>query len=194
MAKAKRISLFNLAFTLVIISVSAAILVGSVYKLTYEPIKEAKINKQLEAIRLVTGGDFDNNPFSEMIPVKISKNSQVELYPARKKGKITSMAIKSTTNKGFGGNITMMVGVSIDGYINGYEVLEQQETPGLGTKIQENKFKSQFIGLHPNKVKFSLKKNGGDIDAITAATISSNAAVDAIDKAYKAYKKFNSGN
>ena len=168
-------------------------MVGSVYKLTEEPIKQAMNNKQLEAIKSVTGGDFDNNPFSEKIPVKLSDNSQVELYPARKNGQITYIAIKSSTNKGFGGNITMMVGMSVDGYINGYEVLEQQETPGLGTKISEKKFKEQFIGINPQKVNIKLKKDGGDIDAITAATISSRAAVDALDKAYNGYRKFNSG-
>ena len=137
MAK-NNISLSSLIITLCGISIFAALTVGSVYKLTYNKIQEAKTNTQLSAIKAVTGGDFDNNPFSEKISIKISKKSQVELYPARKEGKITSMAIKSTTNKGFGGNITMMVGVSIDGYINGYEIIEQQETPGLGTKINEN--------------------------------------------------------
>ena len=66
-------------------------------------------------------------------------------------------------------------------------VVDQKETPGLGTKITEEKFKSQFMGKNPSTFKLKVKKDGGDVDAITAATISSRAVCDAIERAYKAF-------
>ncbi len=136
----KKISLFNLCVTLVIISACSAFLIGSVYKLTEPAISKAKEKKQLEAIASVVGGDFDNDPYAERISVKLKDGTQMELFPARKDGQITSIAVKSSSDKGFGGKIEMMVGIFIDGTINNYEILEQHETPGLGTKISETRF------------------------------------------------------
>ena len=80
-----------------------------------------------------------------------------------------------------------MVGMWKDGTINKVEVTDQKETPGLGTKMAEPAFKNQFEGKNPAKFVLKVKKDGGDVDAITAATISSRAVCDAIARAYKAY-------
>ena len=93
---------------------------------------------------------------------------------------------------GFGGVIRLMVGFDKEGHILGYEVLEQQETPGLGTHIVEwfknaDKPGQNIIGREANG-HFKVSKDGGDVDAITAATISSRAFLSAVNDAYAQFR------
>ena len=166
---------------LLAVAVLSAAALGYVYQITKEPIARAKDQKTLDAIREVVG-TFDNNPFAEL-----------ELYPARENGIVTSVAIKTFSDNGFGGRIELIIGMLMDGTVTGYKVIEQKETPGLGTKIAESKFADQFIGLNSYHDQFKLKKDGGEIDAVTGATISSRAVIDAVEKAVSTYKKFNAG-
>jgi electron transport complex protein RnfG len=82
-----------------------------------------------------------------------------------------------------------MVGLAPDGTVINTMILEHRETPGLGTKMAEPRFKDQFVGKNPGSGKMKVKKDGGDVDAITAATISSRAFCDAIVRAYDAWQK-----
>jgi electron transport complex protein RnfG len=68
-------------------------------------------------------------------------------------------------------------------------VLQQKETPGLGTKIETPEFREQFYGKNLSEFQLNVKKDGGDVDAITAATISSRAFCDAVQRAYDTYQK-----
>ncbi|HRC93634.1 MAG TPA: RnfABCDGE type electron transport complex subunit G, partial [Tenuifilaceae bacterium] len=92
---------------------------------------------------------------------------------------------------GFGGRIELMVGFLPDGTINKITVISHKETPGLGDKIDPGKsdFSVQFEGKNPETFKVMVKKDGGDVDAITASTISSRAFCDAVNRAYKAFKE-----
>jgi electron transport complex protein RnfG len=83
-----------------------------------------------------------------------------------------------------------MVGLLPDGSINNISVLEHKETPGLGDKMQKNKssWSEQFNGKNPGSFKLAVTKDGGDVDAITAATISSRAYTDAVKRAYETYQ------
>ena len=82
-----------------------------------------------------------------------------------------------------------MVGILPDGEINNIVVLKANETPGLGDKIQKSKsnFSNQFNGKNPDHFALKVKQDGGDVDAITAATISSRAFCDAVARAYEIY-------
>ena len=106
-------------------------------------------------------------------------------------------AIAEIVPEGFDNNPfaerTHMVGFTLDGSISGYKLIDHKETPGLGTKVADKAFAGQFKGLNPDKVDFRVKKDGGDIDAVTAATISSRAVIDAIQRAYDAYTTFSAG-
>lgn len=186
-------TLFNMIFILVTIACLSALLIGVTYRITEEPIRLAKDQKELEAIAEVAG-EFNNNPFEEQMNVLDKNKNPITIYPARQDGTVTAIAVKSYSNKGFGGKIELIVGFAMDGSINGYKVIEQKETPGLGTKITDPKFKDQFIELNPRRSIIKVKQDGGEIDAVTAATISSRAVTDAIDRAYKAYNKFSTGN
>ena len=190
----KKDSLIKMTLALTLITVVSALILGYTYEITKKPIAEAENRAELAAIEAVIGTDYDNNPYQDkmLIPTKHGKE-KLELYPARKNGKITSFAMKTFSNQGFGGKIELIVGFNIDGRILNYQILSSKETPGLGSKVSENKFKSQFKGLVARTSSFKVTKDGGDIDGVTAATISSRAVIDAINRAYGAYKKLNRG-
>ena len=101
-------------------------------------------------------------------------------------GVFQGAAVK-TSEGGFGGKIDMMVGFLADGTIKGTSVLSHAETPGLGANMT-GKFKDQFVDKNPADFRLIVKKDGGDVDAITAATITSRAFSKAVDKAYKAFE------
>lgn len=184
--KPAKSSLFNMVAALLTIAICSAAAIGYVYQLTEEPIAAAKKQKTLNAIRDMVGV-FDNNPFDEKT---LLSDGQTELYPARENGIITSVAVKAQSNAGFGGKIELIAGISTDGTLIGYKIIEQNETPGLGTKVTEHKFSSQFEGMDTRSGNFNLSKDGGEIDAVTGATISSRAVVSAVKKAVSAYNKF----
>lgn len=182
----------NMVLVLGGISVFAAGALGIVNNLTREPIKLAEMAIQESAIREVTPG-FDNTPVDEKYMLITDEGDSISCFPAKKDGKLTGVAIESYSTKGFGGEIKIMVGLEPDGRIFNYSVLKHKETPGLGSKMADwfrtKKNKQSILGLDPGKDKVWVSKDGGDVDAITAATISSRAFLDAIDRAYRAYMK-----
>lgn len=172
----------------------SAFALGTVHKITEAPIKQAKDNKELEAIAEVVNA-FDNNPFAEKMTITDKKKKhKLIMYPARQNGQLNSVAIKTYANTGFGGRIELIAGFNVDGSIKSYKVITSNETPGLGSKVDEPKFKQQFEGFHPQKQVLKVKQDGGDIDAVTAATISSRAVLKALGRAYDAFSNFSSGN
>ncbi len=179
--------------TLTLIAVLAAFILAGVHKLTKQPIAAAKDQRELEAISEVVEA-FDNNPFAEkMIITTPDKKHKLEFFPARKNGKINSFAIKTYSDNGFGGRLELIAGFYIDGAIKSFKITDHHETPGLGSKADEPKFKEQFDGFNPNKHKFKVRQDGGEIDGVTAATITSRAVIDAIQRAVDAYNNFNAG-
>ena len=107
-------------------------------------------------------------------------------YPAKKDGQLVGTAVKTFSNNGFGGKIWLMIGFYPDGSIYNYSVLEHKETPGLGSKMDfwfTKCGKGNIIGKKPGITGLKVRKDGGDVDAITAATISSRAFLDAVNRA-----------
>ncbi len=169
---------------LVITGVSAAAL-GAVYNVTKAPIEAAKAQKQKDAIKAVVP-DFDNDPLADVKIVEVD-GGEVKIFPAKKDGKEVGYAIETFTNKGFGGTVKIMLGIDTDGNIIDYSVLEHAETPGLGSKMQDwFRTKGDIRGMNAKKNNLTVSKDGGDVDAITAATISSRAFLDAVNRGIKA--------
>jgi len=181
-------SLKNMILSLTLIALGASAALGFVYEVTKQPIERTKLNKKLEAIKAVVPS-FDNNPDQEMFRLPTGEGDSLEIFPARKGNEIIGYAVRTSTQKGFSGYIGIMVGFSPDGTIINTNVLDQKETPGLGTKMTEPAFKDQFNGKNPAVFKMKVKKDGGEVDAITAATISSRAFCDALERAYNTLKK-----
>lgn len=187
-------SLIRMVIALTLITSISALILSWVHEQTKVPIEQAQNNEELKAIEAVIGNDFDNNPYQDRMKIPTSHGKdKLDLYIGRKDNKIKAIAIKTYSNQAFGGRLELIVGFNILGQIKTYKILKSNETPGLGSKVSEEKFKSQFSGLKPRTSSFRLTKDGGDIDGVTAATISSRAVINAINRAYKAYQRFRSG-
>ena len=178
----------NMVLSLTLISLGASACLGYVYQITKAPIELSVLNKKLAAIKQVVP-DFNNNPNDEMYKLATGEGDSLEIYPAKKDSVVVGYAINTNTKKGFSGNISLMAGFKPDGTIINITVLEQKETPGLGTKMTEPLFKDQFNSKNPSKFNLKVKKDGGPVDAITAATISSRAFCDAVQRAYNTLQK-----
>jgi len=178
----------NMVLSLTLISLVASACLGFVYQLTKEPIELSAMNKKLDAIKQVVPG-FTNNPNAEMYRLSTGEGDSLDIYPAKNGDEIVGYAVGTYTKKGFSGTITMMVGFKPDGSIINITILEQRETPGLGTKMTEPAFKDQFKDRNPADFALKVKKDGGPVDAITAATISSRAFCDAVQRAYNTLQK-----
>ena len=181
--------MLNMVVVLTTITAAVGAILGGVYKLTEEPIAQATARAQEEAIRVVAP-DFDNNPIAESYTIE-SHGQQCVVYPASKEGKHVGAAVKASSRNGFNGEITIIVGFDHDGTIRQYRVLSHGETPGLGAKMEQwfrsDKNNQSILDKHPDKTNLTVSKDGGDIDAITASTITSRAFLEAVNDAYDAY-------
>lgn len=180
----------NMTVVLGTICLVCSLLLGSVYAVTKAPIDQAGVAKVNEAISQVVP-TFDNVPSDEIIE---TDGSQV--YVAKQAGKTVGYAVKVVA-AGFGGQIQMMVGFLPDGTIYNTSVISHSETPGLGAKIAESEGQSapprvQIVGKNPATSKIAVKKDGGDIDAITASTITSRAFLKGVETAYAVFLKIKS--
>lgn len=178
----------NMVLSLSLISLGAAACLGFVYEFTKEPIAMSNLNKKVEAIKLVIP-EFNNDPYSEMFRLPTGEGDSLDVFPAKKDNVIVGYALTTYTKNGFSGNIILMAGFRPDGTIVNITVLEHKETPGLGTKMAEPKFKDQFMEKNPAEFPLKVKKDGGPVDAITAATISSRAFCDALQRASNTLQK-----
>lgn len=178
----------NMLLSLTLISLVSSACLGFVFEFTKGPIELSNLNKKVDAIKKVVP-EFNNNPYNEMFRLATGEGDSLDVFPAKKDDVITGYAVTTYTKKGFSGNITLMAGFRPDGTIINITVLEHKETPGLGTKMTEPKFRDQFKDKNPSEFKLKVKKDGGPVDAITAATISSRAYCDAVQRAYNTIQK-----
>ena len=180
-------SLMNMALVLTGVTVIAGALLGYVNELTKGPIAEANAKALSDAIALVVPG-FDNNPAEA--PESIDLNGATyKIYKATKGGEFIGAAVESSAN-GFGGALNVLVGFDKEGNIIDYSLLSHAETPGLGSKAADWFKKGQkgdITGKNPGKGALVVNKDGGDVDAITASTITTRAFLNAVNNAYAAY-------
>lgn len=186
MAK-KESSLLNMVLTLGIICLVSSALLGFVYQVTAGPKASAELVKRTYAIGKVLP-EFDNQPYTDAFKIpSIDGGDSLVCYVGKTGGSQVGTAVQTWTLKGFSGLVRLMVGFDADGKIYNISVLEQKETAGLGAKMTEASFLGQFKGLDPGAKTLKVKKDGGDIDALSAATISSRAFCDAVQRAYDSY-------
>lgn len=177
-------TLFNMVAVLFTITLIASAGVGAVNMITEAPIAAAKQAATTAALANVLPA-FDENTVSEQeidgLPIKV--------YTATSGEAVVGYAVETMTKNGFGGSIRLMVGFLPDGEIYNVNVLEQAETPGLGTKMcdEGNALISSIKDKNVFTIEFKVKKDGGELDALTAATISSRAYYDAVARAKEAY-------
>lgn len=187
----KESSFLGMVLSLLVITLVSGLSLGYVNDLTVGPKAKAKLGKKVNALKLVLP-PFDNNPVEDITLMKSEKVSDsVEIYPAYLNNQFVGAAVIGSTDKGFSGLIKIMVGFKPSGEIENIVVLEQKETPGLGTKLKDDAFLKQFREINISTFNLKVKKDGGDIDALTGATISTRAFCDATQMAYDAFIKNN---
>ena len=182
-------TLVNMTAVLFGITLVASAGVGAVNMITAEPIAQAEQAAKVEALKVVLP------PFDQTAPEALTIDDMpITVYTATKGGQVAGYAVESMTKNGFGGAISMMVGFTPDGEVVNVNVLRQAEKMA----DKENVLLGSIQGkkLETMKLvdgKLAVKKDGGDVDALTAATISSRAYVDAINRAWMAYKSVATG-
>lgn len=188
----KKDTFINMLVSLFAITIISGFSLGYVNELTVGPIEKGKIERKVNALKLVLP-TFDNNPVEDVQLIKspLAKDS-VEVYPAFSNNQFVGAAIIGSTEKGFSGLIKIMVGFKPNGTIQNIVVLEQKETPGLGTKMKDDKYLAQYRDQDPSTYNLKVTKDGGDVDALTGATITSRAFGEAVQMAYDEFMKNNS--
>ncbi len=162
--------------------------------ITEGPINAQKEKSLADGIKAVMGGGELSVTANDTIKADMDKDGKEETFIIHKAeaadGKQLGAAVESTT-QGFGGDFKILVGLDAEGNILGYTILETTETPGLGAKADtwfQKDQKGDIIGKNPQQ-ELKVKKDGGEVDAITASTITSRAFLKAVNQAYMAYKK-----
>lgn len=181
---------FKDVIILVLISTIAGLCLSLVYNMTaakIEATKEAEVQAALVNVA----------PFMKDKPGKPDafefNGETIPIYNMTDAGSPIGAALQITTPEGFSGNIIFLMGVDASGAITGFQILESKETPGLGTKAAEKDFWGQFVGKTLSNYSFKVKKDGGNVDAITASTITSRAVSHALEKGLQAYKAYRGG-
>lgn len=181
----------RLVLALTLITVGAGLILSLVESQTRAPIAEQRRLETLRALQTVLPV-FDNSPDADAIQLvfgedKKGRELKRTFYRGRQGSEISGVAFQLIAPDGYSGNIGMMVGIDPEGSVVGLEILNHAETPGLGDKITTDRFKGQFKGKALQGPDWRVKKDGGDFDQITGATISPRAVVKAVHQGLQFY-------
>jgi electron transport complex protein RnfG len=185
-------SLLNMVLVLTGVAVVMGGILAYVNHLTEGPIAQQKEKALADGIKAVMGSDGITVAGTDTVRQNDAKGKEHTyiIYQAKDaQGRDLGAAVESTTG-GFGGDLKVLVGFDADGKILGYTLLEHAETPGLGAKADrwfQRGEKGDIIGKTPSE-PLTVSKDGGQVDAITASTITSRAFLLAVNNAYNAYK------
>lgn len=215
MSEQKKISIIHLGVFLCVICAVAAAALAFAANITKAPIAKAKEAKVYSGLKTVLP-PFDNDLVKTGKKYTGENGSPVEIYTAKKNGKVVGYAAKASVTTGYGGYVEGLIGLDPDGNITNYVISSHNETPGLGSRATERKVQKTIFNLcektesgklPPNKIldqfkghsaasgdswkirPWKLKKDGGDVDSVTGATISSNAVCGIAWEAVSAFAK-----
>lgn len=188
MATKMKSTILSMSLVLLVIASLSSGLLAYVYSLTKDAIDMANKQKKIEALTQVMP-EFNNKPIDEAFKIASDGDSLNCYLGKNENGEVVGIAIETYTDKAFSGKFSVMVGFKPDGVIYNTIMLEHHETPGLGDKADKGKtdWSDQYNGKNPGVNNLAVTKDGGEIDGITAATISSRAYSDAVQRAYNAY-------
>lgn len=181
--------------SLTLIALVASLALALVNKVTKGPIADVNKKKVADAVAKVLPPYDSYTVDTVSVTIKNSKGEDVPTPFTRyiavdKEGQTVGKAIESFDANGFGGKITAMVGFDAEGNVSGYEILGSAETPGLGAKADkwfQKDGKGNIIGKNPSANNITVKKDGGEVDAITGSTITSRAFCRMVATAYEAF-------
>lgn len=188
-------SITNMVLVLVGVALITGGILAYVNHITEEPIKLQASKTLADGIKSVMGGVQLTVAEDDTIRQTIKgKEAIFVVHKTVDTNKQDLGAAVESITSGFGGDLKVLVGFDTEGNILGYTILQHSETPGLGAKADkwfQKDGKGNIIGMNPEKNNLTVKKDGGDVDAITASTITSRAFLLAVNQAYSAYKSGN---
>jgi len=183
----KESTFLNMTLSLFVITIIAGVSLGFINDITKGPKAKAKLERKVNAIKQVLP-EFNNNPVEQVKLIKSDKaKDSIEIYTGIMDDMPIGTAVIGSSEKGYSGLVKIIVGFNPDKSIKNIVVLEQKETPGLGTKMKGEKFMRQFRGKKPSEFNLKPKKDGGDIDALAGATITTRAFGEATQLAYDVF-------
>lgn len=180
----KNPTIVQMVVVLLLIAVICSAGVAAIYDATKDTIAQQKAEKEQASLKLVLP-EHDNDPTKETVTITLS-GTEYLCYVAKKGGQPVGYAVKAGNMNGYNGHVEVLTGFLPDGTIINTQATVLAETPGLGQKAIEPKYHDQFNGKNPNAFRLTVKKDGGDVDAISAATITSRAYAHAVQTAYDA--------
>lgn len=188
------------ALVLALFAMAGTFFVSFTFDNTVDRIKENKRIALLKSIHvLVPPTAHDNDVFTDIIKVQnkdlLGSVKPVNVYRVRKNNSPVAVVINSTAPDGYSGNIELLVAVNYNGTLAGVRVAHHKETPGLGDAIEAKrsdwitKFKNRSLA-NPDKKGWAVKRDGGEFDQFTGATITPRAIVKAVYNTLRYYKEY----
>ena len=187
------------AIVLALFAIIGTFFVSFTFENTIDRINENKRLALLNAFHVLIPEDaHDNDIFNDITQVTnkdlLGSNKPVNIYRARKDNKPIGVIISSVAPDGYSGNIELLVAINYEGTLEGVRVVHHKETPGLGDAIEEKRsdwitrFKGKSL-TNPEKKGWAVKRDGGQFDQFTGATITPRAIVKAVYKTLSYYKE-----
>jgi len=175
--------MLKLSLPLALICAISAIALSKVNEMTAGPIAAAQLRAEREAVEAVLP------PFAELRTDTLAVDgAQRVYYRGTDGGEVTGAAFRSLSGSGYSGEIEIMVGVDAAGSVSGVRILKHAETPGLGANYASAEVLDSFYkGRALEGVDWRVKKDGGDIDAVTGATVTGRALVEAVGNGMRTY-------
>lgn len=171
---------FKVGFTIAAITLVSLTIVFSVSSFTKEKINNSKRDAEIARFaKLLPQGSFNNNPMDECFMASIFTKNPTPIYLAKMDDKVSGYVITYDINGGYGTPFIMIAGVDSNFNINYADIVEFNETPGLGDKVLRNQsnFLDSLSGKGLKNSRFDVKKYDGDFDYFTGATVTPRAIV-----------------
>ncbi len=180
----------KIALTLFIVAFVAVLMLAWVNMLTKAPIAAAQ-RAALHQSLLQVLPEHDNDLLVDMFKFPVSNKKLLRVFPAKnKKGDVIAYAWEQIAPDGYSGTIRILMGVRTSGEVVAIRITDHKETPGLGDGITKNKtWLNSFVDKMLAKTKWAVKKDGGDFDQFTGATITPRAVVKAVHKGLEMYQQ-----
>jgi Na+-translocating ferredoxin:NAD+ oxidoreductase subunit G len=216
MADMKNPSGLRVVFTLTLVTAIAAGLLAVVNAATIDQIMASRLAEKVDGVTAMLSDEagqalFDNDPIGAGVALAVTQagaaacpaegdevpagcgDDAIVVYPATHNGSPVGYATETWSDEGYSGRISLLVVTDAQGSLIDYKVLVAKETPGLGTKMKDDGYRAQYKGAKLGSFGFAVKKDGGDVEAITSATITSRAATEAIERGLKAIQHVKEG-
>lgn len=186
--------MLRLIIVLTVFCSVAAVALAKVYDITKGPIAEQERLKTISALKAVLpafNNDIDKDAQEVVVGQdKKGRDIKIKFYAGKMNETPVGTAFQVIAPDGYAGDIAILMGVSPEGKVSGIEIISHKETPGLGNKIAKEEWRNQFKGRSlEDGPRFAVKKDGGEIDQFSGATISPRAVVGAVKKGLDLYKK-----